>query len=799
MTKSKPTYHWSIYTKPWLYFFAILSLLVLICMACDALFPLNTFSQEDLSHGDLSQGDMFARVVVDREGKPLRAFPDKNGVWRYHVKLDDLAPSYLEALLTYEDRRFWYHMGIDPIAIVRAAITNIRYRKIISGGSTLSMQVARLLHPHARTIPGKIYQVLRTLQLEWHFTKKEILTLYCNIAPFGGTIQGVQAASYTYLNKPAHLLTHAESALLAVLPQSPTRYRPDLHPQIAQTARDKVLERMVTLKKWPADMVNDAKLERVYAVHNRIEQHAPLLSRRLIQNTQLTHSRVIRTYIDRDIQTALEDYVAQYIEQQNDNSSAAVLIADNTTAEVIAYIGTADFANTQRFGHVDMVNAIRSPGSTLKPFLYALALDEGLIHSHSLLSDVPTLWGSFQPSNFNGGFSGPVSASDALQRSLNIPAVQLLNKLGPNSFHGRLKNAGINMHMPNNKANLSMILGGGGLRLEDLVTGYMALANQGLSQELRLHHTQQHSQKRYLFSPQAAWVTQKILREIPRPNAIRSVAVLNNKPKLAWKTGTSYGHRDAWAIGVDKNYTIGVWLGRPDGTPVPKASGRLSAGPLLHTIADHLPQSRLPIPKPQHVSQHDICWPLGTLKSEQDAAHCHQTQRAWIIHQTVPPTFPDKNTTHTNPLVYWVDKHRQRRTNTPCLLHNPTNKTEKQSSALWPITLEPWLHNSHRRSTLLPNFDPDCHPPSNTSAALSIVGISPNTQLQSISQESDKPRITLKAIGGEGQHHWYINGTYQYSASPYAPKAYEFYQKKAYEIAVLDDAGNTDRVMVTVQ
>ena len=785
-----------------------------------------------------SNNELFARVVVDKNNRPLRAFPDAKGVWRYNVQLSDVSPLYIDALLTYEDRRFWYHPGIDPLAIVRAAIANIYNGRVVSGGSTISMQVARLLHPHSRSLSGKLYQALRTLQLEWHLDKTDILTLYCNIAPFGGTIEGVQAASFTYLNKPASDLTHAEAALLAVLPQSPTRYRPDLRPAVAEAARNKVLQRMVTLKQWSQADVDAAKLETVYAVHTRIDQHAALLARRLVQDQSLAHQQVIHTTIDADLQATLEDYLLQYIERQTAQSSAAVLVVDNQSAEVIAYLGTADFGNTTRFGHVDMVQAIRSPGSTLKPFLYAMALDDGLIHSASLLTDAPMRWNDFQPSNFDGGFNGPVSASSALQRSLNLPAVQLLDKLGPNTFAARLNHAGLEMQIPGNKPNLAMILGGGGLSLEHLTQGYMAFANGGLTQALKFTKplaasSQKADQEypeltaanqRFFFSPEAAWITQNILTGIPRPGALlRGSALLTVDEKFAWKTGTSYGFRDTWAIGVDKNYTIGVWLGRPDGTPIPDTSGRLTAGPLLHTIADLLPNSREAIPmpfassqlppnqkpssKPTNLSQELICWPLGTLKSEQDAEHCHQTKTAWIMNNTVPPTFADAQTTTRNPFEFSIDINTNTRMSNLCDIPldaygKPRDKNiviEKRQVALWPIKLEPWLPKAQRRRQQIPKLHPSCTPTDQLDSNMKIDNIAPDTILRRAANSTEKPRIALTASGGEGQYHWYVDGKYIHSNNPFAAKAYEFSEIGEVEIVVTDDGGNVDKVVVRVE
>lgn len=768
----------------------LLILAVVLCavLILDTLYPLNLPSQQDL----------FARVVLDRQGRPLRAFPDQKGVWRYAVSLEQVSPLYLEALITYEDQRFWQHPGIDPIALVRALISNLKHGRVISGGSTLSMQVARLLHPHSKNLFGKIYQMLRTLQLEWHLSKKDILTLYCNIAPFGGTIEGVQAASYTYLNKPVQDLTRAEAALLAVLPQSPTKFRPDLHPSTAQQARDKVLQRLVALHVWTPEQVAEARIENVYAVRHIPEQHAPLLSRRLIASMRHPQplQRALRTTIDGDLQPVLEEYVRYYIESQAEKTSAAVLVVDNDNSQVLSYIGAADFANRERFGHVDMVRAVRSPGSTLKPFLYAMALDEGIIHSHSLLSDSPQHWNDYRPGNFSGGFSGPVSAASALQRSLNIPAVSLLDSVGPQNFSARLKNAGVHLVTPDNTANLTLILGGTGTSLENLVRGYSAFANGGRSQPLQflLDHPRK-QQGRFFFSPQAAWVVQAILSGVARPGSLRTVNAIAEQSKLAWKTGTSYGYRDSWAIGVDQRYTVGVWVGRPDGTPNPGASGRANAGPLLHAIVDHLANARQPIQQPPNIEQVNICWPLGTAEYDQLPAHCHQRQLAWIINKTIPPSWPDKTQPlQPNPLTVLVDAESKKRIHSGCRFTD----TETIALALWPVALEPWLPKKYRRKSQLPAFSENCdHPIS--SGNVFISGIADDTVFQAPVNTNKLPSVPLLAQGGEGRYHWYINGEYHHSSNPLVTSHFTPTARGEYQVVVSDETGNTDIVNITVQ
>ena len=731
---------------------------------------------------------LFAQVVVDRDGRPLRAFPDPQGVWRYEVSLAQLSPLYLDALLTYEDRRFWDHPGVDPVALLRAALTNFRHGRTVSGGSTISMQVARLLHPHRRSFAGKLQQIFRTLQLEWHLDKRQILTLYCNIAPFGGTIEGVQAASFTYLNKAAQDLTHAEAALLAVLPQSPTRYRPDLRPDLARAARDKVLDRMAYFGRWSPTEVAQAKLEPVYAINNRLESRAALLAERLVAGRA---ERVVHSTIDGDLQGALEDYLKHFIATQPDRTSAAVLIMDNATAEVRAYLGAAEFANRSRFGHLDMVRAVRSPGSTLKPFLYGLAMDAGLIHSHSLLVDAPLRWKEYQPSNFSGAFTGPVTATAALQRSLNVPAVDLLARYGPENFVDRLRNAGLQLAIPDGKASLAVILGGAGANLEQLVTSYGALANAGKTRPLRFYRGEATGEQTFLLSAPAAWIVYDILTGVDRPNGLRRVSAMVDRPALAWKTGTSYGMRDAWAIGVEDRHTIGVWIGRPDSAALPGNTGRESAGPLLFAIAEHLGRTGR-ITRPAGVEEQTICWPLGVAEDRQDSAHCHQRWQAWTIAGTVPPSWPDPQAALTpNPLPYFVDSRSQKRLHPGCL----GDRYETKTAALWPSAVEPWLPSNWRRARQLPGLAPGC--PLKGNNPVRIEQLAENTIYRRAGDAGAQPEIALTASGGEGGYHWYLNGAFLHSSPPV--QRLRLMDSGQQQILVIDDAGNLDKIDITVE
>ena len=749
-------------------------------------------------------------MVYADNGHALRAFADSNGIWRQQADLKSVSPLYLQALLTYEDQYFWSHFGVNPVSLLRAMYLNWRCGCIVSGGSTLSMQVARILHPHSRTISGKIVQILRTFQLELSLTKAEILTLYLNYAPFGGTVEGVEAASQAYLGKSAQQLSHAEAALLTVLPQSPSRIRPDRYPQRAEKARNKVLKRLASQQVWSDAIIKNAQQEQVYAAKPSRPNYAPLLSRKLIK--QFPQQKKIISTIDYDLQIGLEDHLKHFISNQPDKSSAAVLVIENKTGTVKAYIGSADFNDKSRFSNVDMISAIRSPGSTLKPFIYASAIDKGLIHSHSLLNDSPRYYSDYKPENFTGQFSGPVSVQSALQRSLNVPAVQVLEHLGPQNFYNQLASAGIKLILPKNaKPNLSIALGGTGISLWQLVQAYSSLTNQGKVLSPRYYNesvtvNEQKSEyssndkksinaSRYLMSESAAWITYKMLLDNPRPNALLSENIRRVTNDIAWKTGTSYGFRDAWAIGTSAKYTLGVWLGRPDGTPQPGHYGSLTAAPLLFNISDVLHQNdHAWLNQPEKVATTDICWPLGRSKKQTAEGLCHISHQAFTLAGLTPNSLEAINHDkwQMNPQPYWQETSSGLLTDFAC----PEGKV-KRYMALWPKSLEPWLPKKFTRAGMLPKKSKRCTQLTTPDFGdIKIVGLAKNTEIITLSTDKT-PLINFSVLGASGQLDWYHNGNFVKSL---ASKQTFFYAANSYgeqQIAVVDSHGNSD--MITFQ
>jgi len=740
--------------------------------------------------------DAISSVVVARDGTPLRAFADSDGVWRQQVTAAQVSPLYLDALFTYEDRAFRWHPGINPWALLRGAASVFRHGRITSGGSTLTMQVARSIYPIPHTFGGKLVQMFRAVQLEAHLSKAQILDLYLNHAPYGGPIQGVEAASWAYLGKPSSRLSHAEAALLAVLPQSPSRLRPDRHPDAARAARDKVLRRMRDLGRWDDALIRDAAVEPVVARSLRSPLDAALLAERLHERDP--GARRIVTTIDASLQRAVEDRVSDYLSRLPPRTSAAVLVVDNATMESRVYVGTASFADPARFGHVDMVRAQRSPGSTLKPFLYGLAMDDGLIGSGSLLVDAPQDFGGYRPANFDEAFRGPVSVADALQSSLNVPAVDVLDRVGPARFVARLAAGGVHLQFPEGGSpNLSVILGGISTRLEELVGAYTAFANGGVANIPRYTATDP-LQPRRMLSPGAAWIIRDIMANNPaRVEGAPLEGAARDGESLAWKTGTSYGYRDAWAVGVTDDWTIGVWIGRPDGTPSPGQYGAVTSLPLLFAVNGMLPvtHARGRAPQPVGVSKVAICWPLGTAADVTPPTECRQTHDSWVLDHVLPPTFAERG------LTAWASDRLTVRANAKGqrLSGGCSGETHTVSIVRWPVMSMPWLSPDDLAASALPPLAPGCPKDSfDAVGAIRIAGIADGVTLRKPSNATQPLRITVNAIGTTEDVQWLLDGRLQGASKAGAPMRIELTQPGHHDITAVAANGPFARTTLNV-
>jgi len=530
-------------------------------------------------------------VVVDRNGRLLRPFTTAEGRWRLPVGKRSVDPRYLAMLVAYEDRRFAGHRGVDWRALVRAAGQFALAGHIVSGGSTLTMQVARLLEGDSTRSPeAKLRQMVHARELERSLTKDQIIDLYLTLAPFGGNIEGVRAATLAYFGKEPNRLTAAEAALLVALPQSPEARRPDRDVAAAKAARDRVLDRLAESGSLDPDEANAAKSEVIPSAR----MDFPVLAAHLAQQAVAARpgAPIHQLTVDRDMQAALERLAASRTSILGPKLSTAMVIADHATGAIRASIGSAGLFETDRAGYVDMTRALRSPGSTLKPFIYGLAFEEGLAHPETLIDDRPTGFNGYVPVNFDGTSHGTVTIRKALTESLNVPAVVALDAVGSAALIARLKRAGASPVIPGKTPpGLAIGLGGVGISLRELVGAYAALANGGQAVVLHdgINDPPLTTRTGAVLDRTAAWYVSDILSDVPPP-------VTGSPGKIAYKTGTSYGYRDAWAIGFDGAYVIGVWVGRPDGAPVPGLSGYTTAAPILFEAFDRIGAKRVPLP-----------------------------------------------------------------------------------------------------------------------------------------------------------------------------------------------------------
>lgn len=571
-----------------------LAILILLVWGLDHVFP-----------PPIERGYEVSILVSDRDDRPLRAFPLDTGTWRFAADLDALDPVFVEALLEVEDKRYWRHGGVDWLGMVRAVWSSARAGRIVSGGSTISMQTARLLEPRPqRTIGAKLAEMWRAHQLEWRLSKRELLELYLTLTPYGGNLEGVRAASWRYFGRAPDRLSDAEIALLIALPQSPEMRRPDRRPKGAKRGRDTIITKLERLGYFPSQRAAEAKaapLPRAWtAFPNRAWQAT--------DRAQQGHKGDVRSTLDASLQAELEMIARRYVTPLEAETQVAMLVVDIPTRAVRAAVGSA--GRDRPGGWLDLTAQARSPGSTLKPFIYGLAFDDGIAAPSTRIADLPKRFAAYQPENFDRLFRGDVRVADALQHSLNIPAVLVLDRIGPQRFAAALAYAGAKPRIAKSAkqdAGLALALGGAGLTAQELAVLYAALGDGGLARPLIWDAdaiSNRPSDTRFgqnVMRAESAAEILAILRDTPAPEGRMPGHLTANAPQIAFKTGTSYGYRDAWAAGVSGDYAIIVWVGRADGAPRPGQTGRKAALPLLFTLADraahHLGETDSSLPR----------------------------------------------------------------------------------------------------------------------------------------------------------------------------------------------------------
>lgn len=689
----------------------------------------------------LLDGLSFSRIVLDSKGGILKISHSEDQKYRLRVNLDAIASELVKATLFYEDRHFYAHPGVNPLAILRAILSIPGGRRM--GASTITMQAARLRYNlKTTTISGKLRQIWLALVLERHYSKKEILEAYFNLAPYGGNVESIEAAARVYFNKAASALTDLESHALAVIPQNPGARNP------VNGSREFQLARARLEKSMGGKMAHETELPALHArKRGDLPFLAPHLSLELLANNR---EAVIRAGIERDLQIMLDNAIKSFVKRgkRHGINNASALLVDCESMRVCALTGSASFYDAAISGQVDGSRAKRSPGSTLKPFIYALALDQGIIHPMSILADTPKSFGGYDPENFDRGFRGPVPAHEALKASRNLPAISLAESLAWPGLYGFLEEAGIKLPRDAGHYGLALALGGAEISMRKLAELYAMLANKGLWQPLRLYDNDAGSPPRRLLSPEAAWLTLRMLwRE-------------DEDGGLIYKTGTSNGFRDAWTAGLAGRYALVVWVGNFDNQSNPFFVGATAALPLYREIVEALAAKRRLAPFAQNpppelsLEKTRVCSATGDL----DRGRCSQTEETWLI-TSVSPT---KDSGILRPVL--IDRETGLRACQP-----DDGNTEEIWMEFWPSEMSDIFATAGIHKPAPPEWLPQCSRAKNMVASKppSIILPKKNVVYQrKISGESFQIPLMASADSEADKIHWYSGSRYLGSSRP---------------------------------
>jgi penicillin-binding protein 1C len=744
------------------------------------------------------RGD-WSVAVEYRDGTPAYVFLSHDDKWRLPVTLDDVDPAFVAALVALEDKRFWHHDGVDPVAIVRAAASDAVHARRVSGGSTLTMQLARLLEPRPRTVPSKLADMFRAVQLDLRLSKREILEQYLSLTPYGGNVEGVESAAWSYFGHGARHLTPLEIATLLAVPQGPTRFAPRPGNVLRLRARrDAILGKLIAAGVFGAVDAIDART----ALADAEATQPPDRLRRMPR--QAAHAAVmlrrqhrgelrIRSTLDAGAQALAEREIALRRSELRAKGiySAAIVAVDHRSREVVALVGSLDFLDAAHGGQIAMFARPRSPGSTLKPLLYALAVDRGMALPEYLVPDVPTQYGTYRPRNFDGDWSGLVTLRDALSRSLNLPFIDLLERLGIESFVGELARMGV---APGRSApgeyGLSMIVGGIELTPLELAGLYATLAEDGGYRPLRLvagPDSSDDAAAQPVFGPGAAWLTRQALALKDRPDFPRRRDVAGVPAAIHWKTGTSFGFRDAWAVGSGPAYTAVVWTGNVDNKPSAELIGSEAAGPLLFDVLEGLAGGRRELPPaPDDLTDVEVCAYSGHIAG--DACPLRVKARA-PLHAV--PTAPCPY--HQ---AYDVDQATGHAVLPAC--RKPGKTYDRRSFTVLPSSVIAWLTGRHRAVPEAPVFDDDCAaeiasapPVMRTPGEGQVVTLIPG-------MPSGKQLVPLSATTRAARLSWFVDGALVGSA-PSDERVYWTPVAGKHDIVVADDAGRKAHRVLAVE
>ena len=733
----------------------------------------------------LLDGVTFSQCVRDRNGKLLRVTLSADQKFRIWTPLADISPSLIDATLRYEDKYYAHHPGVNPLALARCALDLLRFHRVTAGGSTITMQLARLrFHLHTRTISGKLEQITRALELERHYSKNEILEAYINLAPYGRNIEGIGAASQIYFDKPASKLTRPEAVALSVIPQSPSR-------RALFTDRDNHSIDIAQSNWYDRAGIDSDAESSIREFRPRMQTERKFLAPHFVQQVlESSHGRdQIITTLDLEKQRAIERRVTDYIASNHNRSieNAAVLLVDTRAMNVLAQVGSADFYNAAINGQVDGTRSPRSPGSTLKPFVYALALEQGLIHPLSILADAPRSFGEYSPENFDREFLGPIRACDALARSRNVPAVELASHLAHPTLYEFLNTADVHLPNPESFYGLALPLGGAEVSLQDLVRLYAALANNGELRPLRRIENDPIAKSRRILSPEAAFLTLEMLGTVPRPEM--NCADGAHSAPVYWKTGTSHGFRDAWSIAVFDHYVLGVWVGNFDGRANPTFVGRTAAAPLLFQIIDSLRAAwtepsvpHLP-PLGANLKRVEFCALSGDLPNR----FCTQRVEGWFI----PGVSPIKT----------CDVHREVLVDAASGLRVPvddgTRQLRHEVYEFWPSEFLTLFEQAGIPRRVPPAFLPDNGSELASRSGQKPIIVSPGNKQILLASIKTIP-LRAKAEGDVREIFWFAGKRFVGKAAP--NEVLEWTATAGdYEITALDDHGRVGSCSVVVR
>jgi penicillin-binding protein 1C len=745
--------------------------ILLLFVALDLLFPLHKQKE-------------FSKEIHAKDGTLLTAYLTRDDKWRLRTELQEVSPDLIKAIIKKEDSWFYWHFGINPVSVVRAVYKNIFSGEIESGASTITMQVARMLEPKRRTYLNKFIEIFRAIQIEIKYSKKEIIELYLSLLPFGGNIEGVKSASYIYFNRPPDKLSLAQSITLAVIPNDPNTLRLDRSNEEILAKRNRWIEKFKKAGIFSSSDLNDALDEPIENNRYAIPVLAPHFSQYVKESFS---GDIINTTLDLSKQQIAVTILLRHVRKifYKGITNGAVLVIDNKNSSVVAYCGSADFNDEGSFGQVNGVTAIRSPGSTLKAALYAYAFDQGNLTPQMKIADIPTDFHGYQPENYDLKFYGNVSAEFALVNSLNIPAVKLLEQIGLNNFISFLGGSGFNqIQKQKDKLGLSLILGGCGTNLQELTRLFSAFARKGKLYPLNFMSTENEDEGEQIFSEASSYLIASILSGIDRSDIV-NFSNYSKLPKFAWKTGTSYGKRDAWAIGFNPDYTIGVWMGNFNGVGSPNLSGAEVAVPLLFDLfnaIDYNPEVKW-FEVPEDLYTRDVCSESGLIPTQ----YCKNVTRDYAIR--------NKSTNEVcnihKPVYVNLDETVQYCTD--CL---PTSGYKKVVYPVYPPELTVWLSQNKNNFYSPPPHNPNC------TAKFSEGGpkiLSPSEDYEYILEKNAGQEILLLAASDSRvkTHYWYVNDKF-YKKCKAGERIFFNPNQKDLKITCLDDKGRDRSIKITV-